>query len=207
MIEKIMELKSIYPDYICDFIVAICIASPEEFRYQLKKAESNSKRKDIGNSKYNYWIAANLTDIRFRDSLNQGLFSYYYCMANLSLVPIDQIVFEHFIPKLQVPGNIVSACRPCDKFKHDRNPDDFVNMIKDEKIIENDKYVKTKEQKKKLLHFAPLVASRTGNMEIWKNKMIDIAKEDYKIDFSIMHNGPVRYQYAALYRKRWGIYK
>ncbi|WP_256761285.1 hypothetical protein [Cohnella sp. WQ 127256] len=197
------DTRQFFPVYIYEYILRSYIDNKEEFDYQYKKAMSNSKRNGIKDPKYNLWIAANLTDVKIRSKLNPQVFSCYYCLCSLIELPQNKVIFEHFIPKLHIPANIVSSCDACDKFKKDRQPEEFVRIIEDDKLIEIDKYVKTRMAKEKLLHFAPLVACRVGNPQLWKQKMIEIAEKYYKADLTIINKGQIRYHYASLYRKRW----
>ncbi|MNE24003.1 hypothetical protein D3C76_225430 [compost metagenome] len=69
LIQLIDESIIEFPEYILEHILPINKQDPIEFERQYKKAKSNSNRKGFGNSKYNLWIAANLTDVKLRSRL------------------------------------------------------------------------------------------------------------------------------------------
>jgi hypothetical protein len=193
-----------------EYIRETYLKAPEEFEKQLKKAKRNSNRPGIGNENRNMWIAANETANRL--PRYKHTFHCYYCDLPLSILNIEDVHFEHFHPKLQEPGNIVCACKWCDKFKADRTPNDFRDMMLDETLIETDKYT-SKLEKVKLRHFIPLVVrhstwdSRTNTSigDIWLDKMIEIAKTDFKedIDDGSTNKMNVRWRYYELFRSKW----
>jgi len=73
-------------------------------------------------------------------------------------------ILKYIIPKLQEPANIVLACKDCDKLKNDRIPDTFIEYLKEPLQIIMDKHAKTENERKKLLHFCPLIGLRTETL-------------------------------------------
>lgn len=204
MSDILKEYIDFYPEYILDYIKEVYVIDPILFKQQLRKAENNSRRNGIRDKTYNLWIAANNTDIRLKARINSQIFTCYYCHLELNKLETSQIRFEHFIPKLHKPSNIVSACEWCDSFKKDRLPEDFVRILEDSNKANSDVYTKTPMEKRKLIEFAPLVACRSvGLTRLVLDNIINLAQTNYSIDLSNIEKGYVRWKYYELYRKKW----
>lgn len=199
-IEELIK-SSVYPEHIKNDILNTYMKNPKLFLSELRKAENNSKRAGIKNKQYNLWIATNNTYNKYE----LGPYECYYCHMDLTTISSKDVRFEHFVPKLHIPSNIVLACKWCDEFKKDRMPEDFESIIFDEENVKRDKYANTNRKKEKLIEFAPLVAchSMGASRSKWLDKMVEIASKNYKIDLNNIHSGQVRWRYYELFRDKW----
>jgi hypothetical protein len=201
-----------YPQRVYQRVLKLFEYYPKVLEKHIRKAHTNSRRHGIiGGGAKNLWIAANLAEI---EAMQRHI--CHYCGLYLGNLEPRKIIFEHFQPKLQSPGNIVFACDWCDKFKKNRSPLLFRAMLFNETLIAQDPFAHSKLDKLKLRQFAPLVARHLNVRKnqvwlrfVWLKKMVDLAREFYHEN--LLLNAPderylpsyIQARYTHLYRQQW----